>query len=106
MTSREKAYKKILDELYPRLVVRTLSEDSLSEGLVLSAENDVRTKSGIPLIDYYHEAECELSEGWQTGELYDMGVSFEFQAWVEKHPLLHLEWENPGVANLYIVEYD
>ncbi len=106
MTPREKAYKRVLDELYPGLVVRPLSEDSLSEGLVLSAENDVRTKSGIPLIDYYHEVECELSGGWQTGEMYEMGVSFEFQGWVDKHPLLHVEWENPGVLNLYIVEYD
>lgn len=104
MTSREKAYKKILDELYPGLVVRHLSGESLSEGLILSAENGVRAKSGIPLIDYYHEVECELSGGWQTGDLYEFGVSYEFQGWVDKHPILHVEWENPGILNLYIVE--
>lgn len=103
MKKREEAYKKILDKLYPGLVIRKISEESNhSFGLVLSAEHDVQNTKGIPVIDYYHEAECLLNDGFQTGDLYDMGVSYEFVAWMEKHPDLHCEWENPAVLKLYI----
>jgi hypothetical protein len=103
MKKREEAYKKILDRLYPGLVIRKMSDEvKHSYGLVLSAESDVRSTKGIPLIDYYHEAECLLNDGYQTGDLYDMGVSYEFVAWIDKHPDLHFEWENPAVLKLYI----
>lgn len=105
MRKREEAYRKILDNLYPGLVIRKISDDSeRSYGLVLTAEHGVSNSRGIPVIDYYHEVECELNHGHQTGDLYDMGVSYEFRAWIDKHKDLHLEWENPGVAKLYIVD--
>ena len=105
MNKREKAYKRILDEIYPGLVVRIISqEQNGSYGLVLSGEQSITTSKGIPVIDYYHEAECELNNGYQTGDLYDMGVSYELQGWIEKKGDLHFEWENPGTAKLYIVD--
>jgi hypothetical protein len=104
MTAREKKLKSILDQLYPGLVIRELSSETLSEGLKLNAEEAPSASTGIPLLDYYHEAECLLSNGYATGELYDNGISYEFLAWMEKNDELHLEWENTAIANLYIVD--
>jgi hypothetical protein len=105
MIDREERYYNAIEDMYPGLVVRKISDEKEnSYGLVLSGERDVSNSKGIPVIDYYQEVECELSGGWQTGELYEFGVSYEFQAWIDKQKDLHIEWENPGVANLYIVE--
>ncbi len=105
MMEREEKYYNMVEGMYPGLVVRKISEEYKdSYGLVLSAERNVSNSKGIPVIDYYHEVECELSGGWQTGELYEFGVSYEFQAWIDKQDDLHIEWENPGIAKLYIVD--
>lgn len=103
MRKKEQVFRKIVDTLYPGLVIGNISEESKnSYGLVLSATKGVTDSTGIPIIDYYHEAECLLNDGYQTGELYEMGVSYEFQGWIEKHPSLHFEWANPEVGKLYI----
>ena len=102
---RESRYLNLIEGMYPGLVLKRISDElKNSFGLVLSGEEYVTNSKGIKVIDYYHEAECELSGGWQTNDLYEMGVSYEFQAWIDKHDDLHLEWENPGVAKLYIVD--
>lgn len=105
MMERENKYYSVVEGMYPGLVIRKISEETKdSYGLVLSGEKFISNSKGIKVLDYYHEAECELSGGWQTGDLYEMGVSYEFQAWIDKHEDLHLEWENPGIAKLYIVD--
>ena len=103
MKRKEEVFRKIVDTLYPGLVVGKISEESNhSYGLVLSSTKGVTDSTGIPIIDYYHEAECLLNDGHQTGDLYEMGVSYEFQGWIEKHPQLHFEWLNPEIGKLYI----
>lgn len=105
MIEREERYYNVIEDMYPGLVVRKISDDNEeSYGLVLSAERGIPNSKGIPVIDYYQEIECELNGGWQTDELYELGVSYEFQAWIDKQRDLHIEWQNPGVANLYIVD--
>ncbi len=105
MIDRESKYFNLIEGMYPGLVIRRISDETENSfGLVLSGEEFVTNSKGIKVLDYYHEAECELNDGWQTGDFYEMGVSYEFQAWIDKQKDLHLEWENPGIAKLYIVD--